>query len=127
MLIPRPDGYVLDNPRKPPVGACADARRSASLRGHHERQATMATPLQVHPTYTTFASNHGKVWRATPHGQQAVMMRADAVGGPGRPALSRGRYRDVIALVVTGDAVSLDIDIVRQVFGPRAVAESDVA
>jgi transcriptional regulator GlxA family with amidase domain len=97
----------------------------------------MATPLQVHPTYTSFAGNHGtsnpgassygKVWRATTPGQQAVVMRADTVRTPGRPALSRGRYRHVIALLVTGDAVSLDIDVVRQVFGPRAEAESDVA
>ncbi|WP_052396406.1 GlxA family transcriptional regulator [Kutzneria sp. 744] len=83
----------------------------------------MATPMQVYPAYTTFATSHGKVWRASPHGQQAVVMRTDA----GRPALSRGRYRHVIALVAPNDAVSLDIDVVRQVFGPRASAESDVA
>ena len=67
----------------------------------------MATPLQVYPTYTSLATNHGKVWRATPHGQQAVVMRTDAapVRSPGRPVLSRGRYRHVIALVVPGDAV----------------------
>lgn len=47
--------------------------------------------------------------------------------GGSRPTLSRGRFRHVIALVVPTDAVSLDIDVVRQVFGPRAAAESDVA
>src|SRR4051794_38166094 len=86
----------------------------------------MATPMQVYTTYTTLATNHGKVWRATPHGQQAVVMRTDTMPTD-RPALSRGRYRHVIALVVPTDAVSLDIDVVRQVFGPRAAPESDVA
>ncbi|GAA3440466.1 GlxA family transcriptional regulator [Kutzneria kofuensis] len=89
----------------------------------------MATPMQVYPTYTTFATDRGRLWRATPHGQRAVVMRTGTtpVRGAGRPALSRGRYRHVIALVVPADAVSLDIAVVRQVFDPRAVAESDVA
>lgn len=91
----------------------------------------MATPIRVHPTRDhrlSLATDPGRLWRATPQGPRAVVMRTDigpAVDGS-RPALSRGRFRHVIALVVPGDAVSLDIAVVRQVFGPRVSTESDV-
>ena len=87
----------------------------------------MATPLRVFPTRDhglSLATDRGRLWRAMPQGQRTVVMRTDT--NP-RPALSRGRFRHVIALVVPDDAISLDVDVVRQVFGPRAAAESDVA
>jgi AraC family transcriptional activator FtrA len=77
----------------------------------------MATPLPACP-----APSHGRLWRALPQGERAVVTPTDPA-----PPLSRGRFRHVVALVVPTDAVALDIDVVRQVFGPRPAAESDVA
>ncbi len=53
-------------------------------------------------------------------------MRADTLE-PARPALSRGRFRHVVAVLVPGDVIAQDVDLVRQVFGPRTAPEADVA
>lgn len=44
-----------------------------------------------------------------------------------RPALSGGRFRHVIAVLVPDDAIVMDVNVVRRIFGPRTEPESDVA
>jgi transcriptional regulator GlxA family with amidase domain len=51
----------------------------------------------------------------------------DEIPEPARPTLSHGRFRHVIAVLVPGDAIALDVDVVRQIFGPRTTPDSDVA
>ncbi|QUQ65861.1 GlxA family transcriptional regulator [Kutzneria sp. CA-103260] len=74
----------------------------------------------------SLATDHGRLWRATPQGNQAVVMRTDSPE-PARPALSHGRFRHVVAVLVPDDAIALDVAVIRQVFGPRTAPESDVA
>ena len=85
----------------------------------------MATPLAAYNRAVPLGPTGGRLWRALPQGRQAVMIQHDGAGL--RPTLSRGRYRHVIAVVVPPDAVGVDIAVVRRVFGPRVLAESDVA